>query len=172
MTKSIIKHTRFKSSSLCAQTVFNLITRCKTRAGLDQICLLYAASARDLTKKAISTKAIEPPHSSDLPQKFFQVLLRHSNMWPDFSLSSRRACLSFLNSSSYRSLAGPSPVLIIDWSWVQVLLGPTRLRSPTSLPSHARQYQTRQVLQDISLPVDNLSLLATPRVTYGGIKRL
>jgi subtilisin-like proprotein convertase family protein len=34
----------------------------------------------------------------------------------DFSLSSRRACLSFLDSSSYRSLAGPSPILIIDWS--------------------------------------------------------
>ena len=76
MAKSIIKHTRFKSSSSCAQTVFILVTRDKARAGLDQICLLDATSFRDLAEKAISTRTIEPPYSSNLPKKKFKVLLR------------------------------------------------------------------------------------------------
>jgi hypothetical protein len=34
------------------------------------------------------------------------------------------------------------------------------------------QHCSAAVLEDISAPVDNLSLLGTPRVTYGGLKRL
>jgi hypothetical protein len=52
---------------------------------------------------------------------------------------------------------------------------PTALTIPSSsglTSQFADQYHAPTVPQDISLPVNNLSLLETPRVTHGEIKRL